>query len=135
MVEQIPTGKIVPVAGTDFDFTTSKKLNDAGLELGYDDNFVFENEAGELKFFGRLQETKSGRSIEVFSTQPGMQVYTGYWNPELVINGQKKFGSFSGIALETQHYPDSVHHPEFPTTLLNPGEQYNQKTVYKFTTK
>jgi aldose 1-epimerase len=135
MVEQIPTGKIVPVAGTAYDFTSSKKLNAAGLEMGYDDNYVLDNEKGELKLAGCLREEKSGRKMEVYTTQPGMQVYTGYWNPELTIKGVKKFGSFSGIAMETQHYPDSVNQPSFPTTLLNPGELYNQKTVYKFITE
>ncbi|WP_297086306.1 aldose epimerase family protein [uncultured Draconibacterium sp.] len=135
MVEQIPTGKIVPVVGTAFDFTSAKKLNAAGLEMGYDDNFVFDNEEGELIHAGTLCEAKSGRKIEVYTTQPGMQVYTGYWNPELTLDGKKKFGSFSGIALETQHYPDSVHHKNFPTTVLKPGELYDQKTIYKFITE
>lgn len=134
MLEQIPTGKIVPVIGTAFDFTRPKKLNAAKLALGYDDNYVLDNEKGELKLAGCLSEEKSGRKMEVYTTQPGMQVYTGYWNPELNINGVNKFGSFSGIALETQHYPDSVHQPNFPTTLLKPGEMYDQKTVYKFIT-
>ncbi len=134
MTEQIPTGKIVPVANTPFDFTTSKAFirDMEELPTGYDDNFVFDNKTGELKHIGCLKETTSGRKIEVFTTQPGMQVYTGYWNPELTINGNKKFGSYSGVALETQHYPDSVHHNNFPTTLLKPGEQYNEKTIYKF---
>jgi aldose 1-epimerase len=134
MVEQIPTGKIVPVAGTVFDFTTSKKINHniESLPTGYDDNYVLDNEAGELKYIGCLKECNSGRKIEILTTQPGMQVYTGYWNPEFIIDGKKKFGSYSGIALETQHYPDSVHHNNFPTTLLKPGEKYNQKTIYKF---
>lgn len=131
MVEQIPTGKIIPVAGTAFDFTKKKKLNAARLEMGYDDNFVLDNEKGELKKAGCLSEEKSGRAVEIYTTQPGMQVYTGYWNPELIIDGQKKFGKFSGIALETQHYPDSVNRNEFPTTILKPGEKYNQKTIYK----
>lgn len=135
MVEQIPTGKIIPVVGTAYDFTTAKKLNAAGLELGYDDNYVLDNEKGELKLAGCLSEQNSGRKMEVYTTQPGMQVYTGYWNPELTINGNKKFGSFSGIALETQHYPDSVHQSNFPTTSLKPGEMYDQKTVYKFITE
>lgn len=135
MVEQIPTGKIIPVVGTAFDFNKSKKINKAGLEMGYDDNFVLDNESGKLIFAACLSEAKSGRKVEVYTTQPGIQVYTGYWNPELVINGEKKFGSFSGIALETQHYPDSVNRPEFPTTLLKPGEIYNHKTIYKFITE
>jgi aldose 1-epimerase len=134
MVDQIPTGKIIPVKGTPFDFTSSKKLNKniADVPMGYDDNFVFNNESGELKYIGFLKETKSGRKVEVLTTQPGMQVYTGYWNPELIIDGQKKFGSFSGIALETQHYPDSVNQPDFPTTILKPGEKYNETTIYRF---
>ena len=137
MVEQIPTGKIIPVAGTAFDFTTSRKINSNmdSLPTGYDDNFVLDNENGELKYIGCLKETNSGRKIEVLTTQPGMQVYTGFWNPELIIDGAEKFGSYSGIALETQHYPDSVHHDNFPTTLLKPGEKYNQKTIYKFITE
>ncbi len=133
MVEQIPTGKIVGVENTPFDFTTSKTFvrDMESLPTGYDDNFVFDNEAGELKFIACLKENKSGRKVEVLTTQPGMQVYTGYWNPELTISGEKKFGSYSGVALETQHYPDSVHQPAFPTTLLKTGEQYNEKTIYK----
>ncbi len=137
MVDQIPTGKIIPVAGTPFDFTEAKKINHdlKKVPMGYDDNFVLDNESGKLKYIGFLKESKSGRKIEVLTTQPGMQVYTGYWIPELVIQGEKKFGKFSGIALETQHYPDSVHHPHFPSTLLKPGDIYNQKTIYKFLTE
>ena len=135
MVEQIPTGKILPVVGTAFDFTSPKKINADGLEMGYDDNFVFDNEDGDLIMAGTLSEAKSGRQVEVYTTQPGMQVYTGYWIPEFTIDGKKKFGSYSGIALETQHYPDSVHHPKFPTTTLKPGELYDQKTIYKFITE
>ncbi|MCK5730999.1 MAG: galactose mutarotase [Draconibacterium sp.] len=136
MVEQIPTGKIIPVKETAFDFTTSKKLNRdmENLPTGYDDNFVFDNNNSKLKYIGCLSEAKSGRKIEVFTTQPGMQVYTGYWNPEILIDGEKKYGSYSGIALETQHYPDSVNQPKFPTTILQPGETYNEKTIYKFIT-
>lgn len=136
MVEQIPTGKIIPVKGTPFDFTKSKtfKRDMEGLPAGYDDNFVLDNENGELKYIGCLKETNSGRKVEVLTTQPGMQVYTGYWNPELLIDGEKKFGSYSGIALETQHYPDSVNRPGFPSTTLKPEETYNEKTIYKFIT-
>ena len=137
LTEQIPTGKIIEVAGTPFDFTTPKKLNHqiAAMPMGYDDNFVLGNETGELKYTGYISEAASGRKVEVYTTQPGMQVYTGYWIPELVIDGEKKFGRFSGIALETQHYPDSVNQPDFPTTLLKPGEKYYQKTIYKFVTE
>ncbi len=137
MVDQIPSGKIIPVAGTPFDFTEAKKINHdlKKVPMGYDDNFVLDNESGKHKYIGFLKESKSGRKIEVLTTQPGMQVYTGYWIPELVIQGEKKFGKFSGIALETQHFPDSVHHLHFPSTLLKPGDIYNQKTIYKFLTE
>jgi aldose 1-epimerase len=137
MADQIPTGKIVYVEGTPFDFTTPKKINHAidKMPMGYDDNYVLGNKTGELKFIGWLKESNSGRKVEVYTTQPGMQVYTGFWNPELIIDGKKKFGRFSGIALETQHYPDSVNQPGFPTTLLKPGEKYYEKTIYKFVTE
>lgn len=136
MVEQIPTGKIIPVEKTPFDFCDFKTLGRDLVQLptGYDDNFVFDNEEGELKYAGTLRETNSGRQVDVQTTQPGMQLYTGYWIPELTIDGEKEFGSYSGVALETQHYPDSPHHPHFPTTLLKPGEVYNEKTVYVFKT-
>lgn len=134
MVEQIPTGKILPVEGTPFDFrnfkTFARDLDQ--LPTGYDDNFVLDNEKGELKYTGTLREKESGRKVDVFTTQPGLQLYTGYWIPELTIDGEKKFGSYAGVALETQHYPDSVNRPEFPSTLLRPGETYNEKTIYKF---
>ncbi len=134
MKEQIPTGKIVPVKGTPYDFTASKAFKDDldQLPTGYDDNYVLDNEKGHLMHAGTLEEDTSGRKVEVYTTQPGIQLYTGYWIPELVIDGTKKFGSFGGIALETQHYPDSVNQPDFPSTLLRPGESYNEKTIYKF---
>ncbi len=137
MVEQIPTGKIVPVSGTPFNFGEFKTFEKdmAGLPTGYDDNFVLDNENGQMKHAATLREHSSGRSVEVYTTQPGMQLYTGYWIPELNIDGEKKFGSYSGVALETQHYPDSVHHSGFPSTELKPGETYHEKTIYKFITE
>lgn len=134
MVGQIPTGKIVAVEGTPFDFTTSKtfKKDLGALPTGYDDNFVLGNETGQIRYAGTLSEAGSGRKVEVYTTQPGIQLYTGYWIPEIVVGGKKIFGRYSGIALETQHYPDSVNQPGFPSTLLKPGETYNEVTVYKF---
>jgi aldose 1-epimerase len=82
MVEQIPTGKIVAVKGTPFDFTEFKTFirDMATLPTGYDDNFVLGNETGEMKFTGILRDPSSGRQVEIHTTQPGMQLYTGYWN-------------------------------------------------------
>lgn len=137
MKEQIPTGKILPVKNTAFDFSEFKTFGKHLPELpaGYDENFVLDNENGELKYTASLRETESGRRVDVYTTQPGIQLYTGYWIPELKIDGKKRFGRFSGVAMETQHYPDSVHHENFPSTLLKPGEKYNEKTVYKFVTE
>jgi aldose 1-epimerase len=133
-VGSIPTGEIVSVSGTPFDFLTKKKLGKDidGLADGYDLNFVLDNTEGKLVFAGRLSEETSGRNIEVFTTQPGIQLYTGYWIPELTIHGQKKFGRYSGVALETQHYPDSINKPNFPTVVLKPSETFKEKTIYKF---
>ena len=132
--DMIPTGKIISVEGTAFDFRTKKKLgcDIATLEYGYDNNYVLGNDKGLLVYAGTLSEVTTGRSVEVYTTQPGMQLYTGYWNPELTIDGEKKFGRYSGVALETQHYPDSINHKNFPTVILKPGEKHQQKTIYKF---
>ncbi len=133
-VEMIPMGAIVPVEGTPFDFLTKKKLGKdiVGLADGYDLNLVLDNDEGKMVFAGRLSEETTGRKVEVFTTQPGIQLYTGYWIPELEINGEKKFGRFSGVALETQHYPDSVNKPQFPSVVLKPGEKFAERTIYKF---
>ena len=135
-IDLIPTGEITLVAGTPLDFTAKKKLSQdfAALETGYDDNFVLDSQDGSLALAGVLSESTSGRSVEVYTTQPGIQLYTGHWIPELTIDGKKKFGQYTGIALETQHYPDSVNKPDFPTVILKPGEKLSEKTVYKFGT-
>ncbi|HKJ43238.1 MAG TPA: aldose epimerase family protein, partial [Sunxiuqinia sp.] len=130
----IPTGKILPVEGTPFDFTKNKKLGQdiETLPDGYDQNYVLDNDNGRFVFVGRLKENSTGREMEVYTTQPGIQLYTGYWIPELIVDGEKKFGRYSGVALETQHYPDSPNHPDFPSTELKPGQKYLEQTVYKF---
>jgi aldose 1-epimerase len=135
-VDAIPTGEIVSVVDTPNDFLIKKKLGKdiAALETGYDLNFVLDNEAGEFVYAGNLSEETSGRMVDVYTTQPGIQLYTGYWIPELTIDGQKKFGSYSGVALETQHYPDSINKPHFPPVTLAPGEKFYQKTSYIFGT-
>ncbi|RKD88499.1 aldose epimerase family protein [Mangrovibacterium diazotrophicum] len=135
-VEMIPTGNIVSVEGTVFDFIKTKKLGKdiAGLADGYDLNYVLDNDEGKLVYAGCLSEDASGRTVKVYTTQPGIQLYTGYWIPELTIDGVKKFGSYSGVALETQHYPDSPNHANFPTTELKPGEKLTENTIYQFGT-
>ena len=83
-----------------------------------------------MVFAGKLLEEQTGRSVSVFTDEPAIQFYTGFYIPTL----SKRFGRYSGLALETQHYPDSPNHPEFPTTLLHPGETYKSKTTYLFET-
>lgn len=136
-VDMIPTGKIVAVEHTPFNFLNKKKLGKdiEGLDTGYDLNFVLDNPDGNLVYAGCLSERTSGRTVEVFTTQPGIQLYTGYWIPDLTIGGKRKFGSYSGVALETQHYPDSVNKPQFPSVILAPGQKFSEKTIYKFGTK
>jgi len=133
-IDLIPTGEILPVEGTPLNFLNKKKLNKdiAALETGYDDNFVLDNDEGNLVYAGQLSEQTSGRTVDVYTTQPGIQLYTGYWIPELTIDGQKKFGSYSGVALETQHYPDSINKPPFPSVMLAPGQKLYERTIYKF---
>lgn len=132
--DMIPTGKIIPVNGTPFNFQRFKKIGkDIGqLETGYDLNYVLDNLSGGLMFAGSLKEETTGRQVEVYTTQPGIQLYTGYWIPELEIGGKNKFGNYSGVALETQHYPDSINHPDFPSVVLKPEETYHEQTIYKF---
>lgn len=136
-VDAIPTGEIASVVGTPNNFLVKKKLGQdlAELPTGYDLNFVLDNKDSELVHAATLSEETSGRMVEVFTTQPGIQLYTGYWIPELAIDGMKKFGTYSGVALETQHYPDSINKPQFPSVTLAPGQGFYEKTIYIFGTK
>ena len=128
----IPTGEIADVTNTPFDFSVGKPVGqDIGtLPDGYDLNYPLGNPDHKLIFAGKLSEPQSGRAVSVFTTEPGIQIYTGYYIPEL----GGRFGRYSGLALETQHYPDSPNHPDFPTTVLHPGEIYKSKTSYHFET-
>jgi len=137
LVGSIPTGKIIPVEGTPFNFLRKKKLGKdiEPLPDGYDLNFVLDNNNGSLVYAGCLSEETSGRAVEVYTTQPGIQLYTGYWIPELTIDGKKKFGRYTGVALETQHYPDAINKPHFPPVTLSPRQAFGEKTIYKFSAK
>lgn len=130
----IPTGEIADVAGTPFDFTVPAFVGSriGGLSDGYDCNFILNNPNGKLVKAGVLSEEKSGRTVEVSTTEPGIQLYTGYYIPEMTGKNGEKLGRFAGLALETQHFPDSPNHPEFPSTSLKPGEVFKSKTIYKF---
>ncbi len=128
----IPTGEIADVTNTPFDFSETKSVGaDIGsLADGYDLNYVLDNADKKMVFAAKLSEEETGRSVSVFTNEPGIQLYTGFWIPTL----GNRFGSYSGLALETQHFPDSPNHPEFPTTVLHPGETFKSKTSLHFET-
>ena len=141
----IPTGEVAPVAGTAFDFRTpqviaSRIRDGADLQLfvfgrGYDHNFVLRGASGPLRPAARLDDPRSGRVLEVLTTEPGLQLYTGNFFTGAVIGKQRRlYRQGDGIALETQHFPDSPNHPQFPTTLLEPGCVWTSTTVYRFST-
>ncbi|NQT24727.1 galactose mutarotase [candidate division KSB1 bacterium] len=140
----IPTGAYRPVKNTPFDFTEPQAIGsrihveDEQLKFGegYDHNWVLENQSGELALAATLYEPTSGRFMEVLTTEPGLQFYSGnFLDGTLVGNSNKPYPFRSGLCLESQHYPDSPNHPHFPSTILNPGEVYQTRTVYKFSVK
>lgn len=135
----IPTGDLVPVLGTPYDFNDSKKIGkDIGRTgSGYDHNFVLANPSGDLQYFSTLYHAKSGRVMESYTTQPGVQLYTANFLdvPVEFTPGHIKYGKHGGVCLETQHYPDSPNQPAFPSTILRPGDNFHHITVYKFSVK
>ncbi len=137
----IPTGEIRPVAGTPFDFNTPHKIGERIgddyeqliLGKGYDHNYILDNKE-EVDV--TVYEPVSGRILEVITDQPGMQLYTGnFLDGSNIGHGGKPLNFRSGLCLESGHYPDSPNHPEFPTTLLNPGETLKTTTIYRFSVK
>ena len=142
----IPTGELRPVKGTPFDFTTSTKIgariDDAYDQIvlghGYDHNFVLNRKPGDtgLVLAARAYDPSSGRVLEVSTTQPGVQFYTGNFLDGTVTGKQGHvYKRRYGFCLETQHFPDSPNHPDFPTTILKSGETFKSQTVFKFSTK
>ncbi len=134
-----PTGKILPVAGTPFDFNEAKAIGrDIGEDCaqlinagGYDHNFLV-GAAGELKDVAELYAPGTGIGMRVATTMPGMQVYSGNFTTDRMGKGGKRFGRRDAICLETQFYPDSPAHAEFPSTVLRKGETYAHETSYAF---
>ena len=132
--EMIPTGEIAPVEGTAFDFRKTKTIGrDIGqTEGGYDHNYVLDQEGEGLELLARLTDPKTGRTMEVLTTEPGMQLYTGNFLDGTLISDGTAYVKQFGLCLETQHFPDSPNQPNFPSTILRPGEEYYTKTVYRF---
>jgi aldose 1-epimerase len=142
----IPTGKMPKVAGTPFDFTTAKPIGrDIGIENeqltfggGFDHNWVLDKDAGsnELTLAAKVYEPTSGRVMTVSTTEPGIQFYCGnFLDGRLKGKSGKTYVHRGGFCLETQHYPDSPNQPNFPSTILQPGDTYQTQTVFAFSTK
>ncbi len=141
----IPTGEIAPVEGTPFDFRTphaiGERIDADNQQLknarGYDHNWVVDRKtANEVEWVATVEEPASGRVMEVWSDQPGLQFYSGNFFDGKVTGKYGRTQNFrEALALETQKFPDSPNHPNFPSTRLNPGETYTQTCIYKFYTK
>lgn len=137
----IPTGDILPVEGTPFDFrnphTIGERIDSAHEQLiiggGYDHNYVVAGEPGTLRPVARVTEENSGRVLDVLTTEPGVQFYTGnVLDGSIVGKGGAVYRKRHGFCLETQHYPDSPNKPQFPPTLLRPGDIYQSTTIFRF---
>lgn len=140
----IPLGYLQAVADTPFDFRTDKAIgkdincDDQQIKFGrgYDHNFVLnKSRPAELSLAVKVLEQKSGRVLEVYTTEPGVQFYTGNFLDGSLIGKGKTYTHRSGFCLEPQHFPDSPNRPEFPSTILRPGEEYVSRTVFKFLTE
>jgi aldose 1-epimerase len=140
----IPTGELKPVEGTPFDFRKGTAIgarieaDDEQLKFGggYDHNFVLNKDGNDLTLAASVYEPKTGRVVEVYTTEPGVQFYCGnFLDGSNVGKGGKVYNFRNGFCLETQHFPDSPNQPKFPSTILKPGEEYSTTTVYKFFAK
>lgn len=134
----IPTGQLATVKNTPMDFQKAKKIGrDMGqVKGGYDHNFVIDKKDSVLAIAATVFDPVSGRLMEVWTTQPGIQFYTGnFLNGSLTGRDGKKIVQHAALCLETQHYPDSPNQPAFPNTILGPGQSFHEVTVYHFSTK
>jgi aldose 1-epimerase len=135
----VPTGALRPVAGTPLDFRNGvaigTRIDDEALRAsqGYDHDFVVRRDADGLAPAARVLEPRSGRTLQVATTEPALHVYSGnFMDGSRFGKGGRRFGPRQGLCLETQHLPDSPNHPEFPSTVLRPGEEFRSRTVYGF---
>src|SRR4051812_3320527 len=137
----IPTGEIASVKGTAYDFTVPARIGSRFDQLkkkpiGYDDNFVVNGGGKSLTWAARVYEPTTGRTLEVLTTEPGIQFYTGnFLDGTLTGHNGVVYKQHTGFCLETQHFPDSINHPDFPSTVLHPGQSYKSTTVFKFGTR
>jgi aldose 1-epimerase len=137
----IPTGAIDPVEGTPLDFRKPTAIGARidqmkGEPGGYDHNFVLDSGGGELAFAARVHDPKTGRILEMSTTEPGVQFYSGnFLDGTNVGKDGRVYNKHHGFCLEAQHFPDSIHHANFPDAVLRPGETYKQTTIYRFSTR
>jgi aldose 1-epimerase len=135
----IPTGEIHSVKDTPLDFTSPKTIGARISQLtqtrGYDHNYVLKNSDGALVLAAQAYESNSGRIMQVYTTEPGMQFYTANGMRGIKGKNEKIYNRYYGFCLETQHFPDSPNKPHFPSTVLRPGEKYSTMTVFKFSTR
>ncbi|HMU45823.1 MAG TPA: aldose epimerase family protein [Chitinophagaceae bacterium] len=135
----IPTGNLPDVNNTPMDFTTPKTIGRdiASVKGGFDHNWVLSRTNNNIEEIATLYHPASGRFMEVFTTEPGIQFYSGNFLDGTLkhTRNNQKYVKYAGLCLETQHYPDSPNQPSFPNTILKPGETYTQTTLYKFSVK
>jgi aldose 1-epimerase len=137
----IPTGEIAPVKGTAMDFTEPTRIGSRIDELpvdpgGYDHNYCLNDQTGSIALAARVRDPESGRAMEILTTEPGIQLYTGHRiDGTLTGKNGAVYRRHAGLCLETQHYPDSIHHDGFPSSVLNPGETYTHTTLHRFSSR
>jgi aldose 1-epimerase len=136
----IPTGEIASVENTPLDFRKQTAIGAHIGEIkdigGYDHNYVVNGVAGKLRIAARVTEPTSRRQMEVWTTEPGVQFYSAIGlNGSITGKGGIAYPKYGALCLETQHYPDSPNHPNFPSTVLKPGTKLHSETIYKFSAK
>ena len=134
----IPSGEIRPVVDTPFDFTTPHAIGEriGQVEGGYDHNFVLRNGGGKTALAAQVYEPESGRFMQISTTEPGVQFYSGnFLDGTVTGKGGRHYQKHAGFCLETQHFPDSPNKPNFPSTILRPGDVYRSLTIHRFSTK
>ena len=135
--ELIPTGEMANVEGTPFDFRKPLAIGERfgqleGEPVGYDHNFILDKGGEERVLASKIMDPKSGRFVEVITTEPGVQVYTGNFLDGSLVSGDFTYIQHSGMCMETQHFPDSPNQPQFPNTILRPGEKFASQTIFRF---
>ena len=135
----IPTGELKPVEGTPFDFRKPTAIGARNSQIpgidGYDHNFVLNGTTGKVRRIGSVADPASGRSMEIWTSEPGVQLYVSIGLDGKISGIGGAYNKFGALCLETQHFPDSPNHPKFPSTEVRPGKPYHTETIYKFSAR